>query len=138
MRKWLIRISRLANRFVYKEPCMVCASAFWQDKPSVKWFNRLFFWHENHSERCFSYEFQTNHRYYNHVMTGLKQKREASMQVQTPKPPPSLCAKCGDLVHYDDVLIKQFYNGRMVVVEHFCSDICHYQFYIERLNQKGL
>ena len=49
-----------------------------------------------------------------------------------------LCAHCGELVYEDDVLIKQFYTHRMVQVEYFCSDICHHQFYIKRLNQEGL
>ena len=55
------------------------------------------------------------------------------------KPPRcSTCANCGDLVHQDDVVIKQYYTGSMVDVEHFCSDDCHHAWYIRRLNAWGL
>ena len=146
MRKWLISLSRLANRFVYKEPCMVCASAYWHNKPTVVWFDRLFYWQKEHSYRCFSYEFQNNPVYYKHVMDGLKADREKFMTesweqdfTNPPRiPPPSICAQCGDLVHDDDVIRKQFYNGQMVIVQPFCSHDCHHIFYINHLNKGGL
>ena len=48
------------------------------------------------------------------------------------------CAECNELIHREEVIIKQFYNHRMVIVEYFCSDKCHHQFYIKRLNQLGM
>lgn len=48
------------------------------------------------------------------------------------------CAHCGNMVHGLDVVIKQFYTGQIVDVEHFCSDSCHQAWYIQRLNQWGL
>ena len=48
------------------------------------------------------------------------------------------CAHCANPVHKDDVVIKQFYNGHVVDVEHFCSSACHHTWYIERLRGFGL
>ena len=50
----------------------------------------------------------------------------------------SFCTQCGDLVHNDDVVIKQFYTGTMTDVRYFCSDRCHHTWYVNRLRQWGL
>lgn len=48
------------------------------------------------------------------------------------------CAECGEIVHRDDVVIKQYYQGQMTLVEHFCSDSCHHTWYINRLRSWGM
>lgn len=48
------------------------------------------------------------------------------------------CAHCGDLLHQTEAVIKQYYQGRMTLIEHFCSDSCHHQWYINRLRSFGL
>lgn len=142
MRIWFVRASRLINRFVYKEPCMLCSSLYWHMSPKEKVFNRIFFWHKKHCRRCFSYDFHNHPRYYQYLMDSLKEKREKSMEKQMEFPfvgrPPSTCAECGELVHADEVIIKQFYTGTVVKVEHFCSHLCHHSYYIKRLNQMGM
>lgn len=55
------------------------------------------------------------------------------------KPPScSQCAECDELVHRDDVVIRQFYVGTIVDVEHFCSEGCYHKFYVDRLRQVGM
>ena len=54
------------------------------------------------------------------------------------RPAHTSCAHCNDVVHQDDAVIKQYYQGRMTLVEHFCSDSCHHQWYINRLRRTGL
>ena len=48
------------------------------------------------------------------------------------------CANCNKEVHQHDVVIKQYYNGQMTLIEHFCSDKCHHSWYINRLRGFGL
>ena len=71
----------------------------------------------------------------------------AKWNVQLPLPPPeppnkpfcwTSCAQCNQPVHHDNVVIKQYYTGRMTLVEHYCSDHCHQTWYIERLRSFGL
>lgn len=48
------------------------------------------------------------------------------------------CAHCDAPVHRDDVVIKQYVNGYMTLIEHFCSDKCHHAWYINRLRSWGM
>ena len=52
--------------------------------------------------------------------------------------PLTQCAYCREVVPQCDVLVKQYYNGQMVDVEHFCSHDCHFEWYIRRLRQWGI
>ena len=55
-------------------------------------------------------------------------------------PPPCVtsCAHCGEVLHLNEALHKQYYNGTITDVEHFCSDDCHHIWHIHRLNQVGM
>jgi hypothetical protein len=50
----------------------------------------------------------------------------------------SQCANCDVLAHQDVVVTKAYFTATMWQEEHFCSDECHHEWYIKRLNNLGL
>lgn len=68
----LIALSRLVNRFVYKEPCMFCTSLYWHKSKWVPVFNRIFFWHKDHCHRCFTYDLVHSEKFYQLVLKAMK------------------------------------------------------------------
>lgn len=49
-----------------------------------------------------------------------------------------LCEHCGELLDSGVAVKKLYFDGDMMNVGHFCSDEHHQQWYINRLNEKGM
>lgn len=60
--------------------------------------------------------------------------------IRPPAPKVTQCANaaCGDLIHQDEAVKKDYFNGKTYEVEHFCSHSCHHTFYINHLRQWGM
>jgi hypothetical protein len=47
------------------------------------------------------------------------------------------CAQCDQLVHQELAVVKCYFTEHMQHQEHFCSDRCHIEWYLARLNTLG-
>lgn len=73
------------------------------------------------------------------LLIKAKEEREMEKQLNLALGPMvSTCAQCHDLVHGQDVVIKQYHTGHMTDVEHFCSNECHHTWYVNRLRAWGM
>jgi len=57
----------------------------------------------------------------------------------TPPHNVTMCTNCTQFVHLDLAVVKVFHLSRHVTEQHFfCSEQCHHEWYIRRLNQLGM
>lgn len=74
--------------------------------------------------------------YHDYILYRIR--KDAEMQPDLFRHAHTQCAECGELVHRDDVIVKQYHTGTMTDVDHFCSDDCHHEWYVKRLRTWGM
>ena len=157
-----IKLSHFINRLGCGDEILYCSRVYIHARLYggawiwMEWcINFVFYFirgHKNHVRRAYLWE----RRY--HAKAKIQNIEDSTSEKKTPpvgnETPPDAnetlieegvpemrthkCAQCKTEVDEKEVIIRQFYNGRIVKVEYFCSNLCHHQFYLARLNKEGL
>lgn len=79
----------------------------------------------------------TSHESYHNYIARRYREMDQQLELYF-APRVTQCAHCGDLVHGVDVVVKTYHTNHSTEQEHFCSDACHHEWYIQRLRQWGM